>query len=358
MLDHLLYLTTEDIRAACADLDTVAVMRDVLTRHATGETILADESYLSWSPPAAPACSGGATTRASSETARSLGMPGLVRGPRPVVGTKIINANSANAQAGLPRASGVTLLFDLQTARPVCILEAAYISAMRTASVTVLAADLVQSLPIATAALIGAGGQANSHLQLFMSHLLDLKEVRIFDHEPERANVLHNRHEAAAHARGVALTLATNARAAIAGAELVATVTTTTTGYIPFNWLSPGTTLVSVSLDDLLPDVVARTDILIVDDWRLISSDSRRLLGRLYRQGLVCGPEMAPAAGVRKVDATLGDLLLGRHPGRRDPDEIVLVNPFGLAIEDLALAQLVYEFATSAGLGRQLPFDG
>jgi N-[(2S)-2-amino-2-carboxyethyl]-L-glutamate dehydrogenase len=358
MLDRLLYLTTEDICTACADLDTVAVMRDVLTRHATGEAIVPNESYLSWSPAVARACSGTMTTRDSSETARSLGMPGLVRGPRPVVGVKIINANSANTLAGVRRASGLTLLFDLHTARPVCILEAAYISALRTASVTVLAADLMQSHTIATAALIGAGELGNAHLRLFLSRLPNLEEVRIFDHAPGRAAALRDMHQVTARARGVALTPTTSARAAITEAELIATVTTTTTGYIPFSWLRPGTTLVSVSLDDPLPDVVASADIVIIDDWQLISGDSRRLLGRLYREGLVCGPEVAPAAGARKIDATLGDLLVGRHPGRRDPEEIVLVNPFGLAIEDLALAQHVYEFAISAGLGRQLPFDG
>jgi ornithine cyclodeaminase/alanine dehydrogenase-like protein (mu-crystallin family) len=358
MLDSILYLTSAEVRAACADLDPVAVTRDALACHATGATVLPNETYLSWFPDNGSPPSGDLNPAASATTARSLGMSGMVMGSSPVVGTKIINSNPANPTTGIPRASGLTVLFDPETARPVCIMEAAHISALRTASATVLAAELLQARPITTAALIGAGAQANAHLGLFLSHLSGLERVRIFDQDLERANTLREKHETHAEDGGTSLEIVASAREAIADAELIATVTTTTTGYIPFDWLSEGATLVSISLDDPLPDVVATADIVVVDDWKLIAEDSRRLLGRLYRQGLVCGPEQGPNGEGRRVDATIGDLILGRHPGRRDPDEIAYVNPFGLAIEDLALAQLVYEHANSAGHGRQLPFEG
>jgi ornithine cyclodeaminase/alanine dehydrogenase-like protein (mu-crystallin family) len=351
--DRILYLKTDDVRLACAGLDPLAAIRDVLIRHATGEAILPSETYMAWSPDDISKPPGGATA-GNLETTRSLGMPGLVLRPRPIVGTKIINASIANVRVGLPRASGLTLLFDFYTARPVCILEAATISALRTASVTIVAAELLHEQPIVTAALIGAGTQASAHLELFLSSFPQLSEVRVFDHHPSRASALHESHAAGSRASDVTLVVAESARAAIEGAELVVTVTTTTEGYIPFDWLSPGTTLVNVSLDDPLPDVVFRAGTLVIDDWQLISSDTRRLLGRLYHEGLVCGPDVVAGDGIRKVDATLGDLLLGRHPGRRDPGEVVLVNPFGMAIEDLALGHLVYEFAASTGLGMWL----
>jgi ornithine cyclodeaminase/alanine dehydrogenase-like protein (mu-crystallin family) len=357
MLDSILYLTSQEIRLVCAELDPVAVVSRALADHATGATILPEESYLSWSPESGASPPDSPVPDVHSATARSLGMPGLV-GSNPAVGTKIINANPANPNAGLPRASGLTVLFDYQTARPACILEAAYISALRTASVTVLAANLLSAGPIATVALIGAGAQAHAHLALFLSHLSDLKHVRLFDRDISRAYGLRDRHDGHARERGVSLDIAAGTRDALDSIELVVTLTTTTTGYIPFDWLSPGTTLVNVSLDDPLPDMVAKADILVVDDWKLVSDDSRRLLGRLYRQGLVCGPEQIPVGAARKVDATIGDLILGRHPGRLNSDQIVLVNPFGLAVEDIALAQMVYEAALSAGLGRRLPFEG
>lgn len=357
MRDGLLYITSREIREACAELDSVEVVRRALADHASGNTTLPDESYLSWSPGNRSSPGNGFVGDAAASTARSLGMPGLVGRSRPVVGTKVINANPANPKAGIPRASGLTVLFDHETARPVCILEAAHISALRTASATVLAADLLRTGPLARTALIGAGAQADAHLGLILSRLPGLEHVTLFDTDPERANELHDRHGELAGERGIRLEIAASARSAIDGSQLVVTLTTTTTGYIPFEWLSPGTTLVTVSLDDPLPDVVAKADIVVVDDWQLIRSDDRRLLGRLYRQGLVCGPEESPGPGCRKVDTTIGDLALGRGRGRRFAEEIALVNPFGLAIEDLALAQIVYETALANGLGQRLPFE-
>ncbi len=348
--DGLLYITSEEIRDACAEIDPVDVVRGALADHASGNTTLPDESYLSWTPQNG---SGG-----EAPTARSLGMPGLVGRSRPVVGTKVINANPANPKLGIPRASGLTLLFDYETARPICILEAAHISALRTASVSVLAAELLQVGPLRTMGLIGAGTQADAHLGLILARLSELERVGIFDRDQRRAEGLRERHKTLARERGVALEIVASAQEAIVEAQLVVTVTTTTTGYIPFEWLRPGSTLVSVSLDDPLPDVVAEADLVVVDDWELIRSDSRRLLGRLYRQGLVCGPEEDPGPGCRRVDTTIGDLARGEDSGRRSPDEIVLVNPFGLAIEDLALAQIVYETALAKGFGRRLPFEG
>jgi ornithine cyclodeaminase len=364
MRDGLLYITSQEIRETCAAIDPVEVVRRALADHASGATTLPDESYLSWSPGGGAASGNGSSGNGNGSsgdappTARSLGMPGMLGRSRPVVGTKVINANPANPKLGIPRASGLTVLFDYETARPVCVMEAAHISALRTASVTALAVDLLCSGPLTTVAVIGAGAQADAHLGLILSRLPDLERIALFDTNPDRAGALLRRHQEPARERGVSLETATSARSAILDTELVVTVTTVTSGYIPFEWLRPGATLVSVSLDDPLPDVVAKADIVVVDDWPLIRSDTRRLLGRLYREGLVCGPEEEPGEGCRRVDTTIGDLALGKGRGRRSADEIALVNPFGLAIEDLALAQVVYEKAISEGQGQLLPFEG
>src|SRR5207247_6559065 len=117
-------------------------------------------------------------------------------------------------------------------------------------------------------------------------------------------------------------------------ADLVVTVTTSTTGYVRHSWLEPGALVVNVSLDDLLPEVLLRADKLFVDDWSLVAADEHRLLGRLIREGTI-----------RAVDGELGELLGGSRPGRSRAEEIVVVNPFGLAIEDPAIANEVSRHA-------------
>jgi N-[(2S)-2-amino-2-carboxyethyl]-L-glutamate dehydrogenase len=273
-------------------------------------------------------------------------MPGLIDG----AGVKVLGANPANPARGLERAAGLTILFDPTTARPICVMEAATISALRTAAVSALSARLLAGPPIERMAVIGAGALAAAHLELLPAGLPALAEVRLHDLEPGRAQALGMTFERSLGRRGVRVRLAPAAERAIRGAELVIAVTTATTGYIELGWLAAGAVVVNVSLDDVLPEVVLGAERVVVDDWHVVQSDSRRLLGRMAREGLVTGPD----ADGTPVHAELGELLLGRRQGRRHEEERVLVNPFGLAIEDVALALRVHRAARRLGLGVQL----
>ncbi len=323
--DTILYLSEHDVAAALERVDVIGAAAAALAAHGRGETILPAEAYLGWEH--------------DGETLRSLCMPAYVDS---VPGVKIINANPANPARGLPRASGLTLLFDPGTGRPVCIVEGARISCLRTAAVTAIAAELLAARPIERLALIGAGALARCHLRLLAPRLPELREIRVYDLERERANAL---------AADGSLVVCDSPEQAIREAQLIVTVTTTTTGYIRHAWLQPGALLVNVSLDDPLPEVVLQADKLFVDDCNLIAADEHRLLGRMLRDGTICGPNQHSG---RAIDGELGQLLAGRRRGRSHPDEIIVVNPFGLAIEDLAIATQVYQHARASGLGTNL----
>jgi ornithine cyclodeaminase/alanine dehydrogenase-like protein (mu-crystallin family) len=327
--DRILYLGRRDVEAACRDVDPVAAVREALALHARGETILPAEAYLAW-------------TTGRGEHARSLAMPGALEGDGGVVGTKLINANADNVERGLPRASGLTVLFDPETAQPLAVLEAARISALRTAAVTALAAELLGARPLRRLALLGAGEIAATHLELLAERLPKLAEVRVHDIRPERADALAR--------RSPGVTAADTAEAAVRGADLVVAATTATESYLPLSWLAPGSLLMNVSLDDPLPEVFCDADLLVVDDWELVAADEHRILGRLARARRVTAPGTT-REGARPVDAELGEIVTGAHPGRRRKRDVVVVNPFGLAIEDLALAARVHEAALERGPG-------
>jgi ornithine cyclodeaminase len=350
----ILYLSALEVARALEAVDVVEVVAAALAAHARGETVLPDEAHLAW------AC--------DDEPLRSLSMPALVGD---CAGVKLINANPANPRRGLPRASGLIVLFGLETGRPFCILEAARISCLRTAGVTAVATDLLAPRPLERAALLGAGALARGHLELLASRLPALREIRVYDVDRALAAALAADCGGLATGRGGLATgrgglatgrggLATgravvcdSAEDAIRGAELVVTVTTTTTGYICHDWLAPGALLVNVSLDDPLPEVVLRADKVFVDDWARVAGDPRRLLGRMLRAGQITGPADPDGPG-RTIDGELGEILIGAREGRAGPQEIILVNPFGLAVEDVAVARSVHRHAERRGLGTAL----
>lgn len=331
--DRLLYLSSSDVQSACADVDPLRCVSEALLQHATGTAETGVEGVIRWSP-------------LSGQSARTLNMPGLL-GNGAVVGTKIINANTGNPDRGLPRADGLTILFDPQSARPQAILQGAHISALRTAAVsTVAALELNNNDPV-TLGVVGAGTIAQAHIKLMAEHL-KIDRVLLSDRLLERAHALARklRHDDLAPQIVV-----TDAENSVRGGNVVVTATTATRPYVPDDWIAPGTLVINVSLDDVCERTYLRADLLYVDDWQLIIDDTERLLGRLGREGKITGPgQPAPVRG-RCVTGTLGQLLLRACPSRQEQRQTIVVNPFGMAIEDLAIAKEVCAAALSRGLG-------
>jgi ornithine cyclodeaminase len=236
-------------------------------------------------------------------------------------------------------------------------MEGAYLSSLRTACVTALSADLFKGPDIECIAIIGAGVLAQAHIELLTKRLPHLRTIRLYDIRRESITQIKTTLAPLLQTHNVELAIASTAEDAIRPAQLVIPTTTTTTGYIPFDWLQPGTILVNISLDDPLPEVVFRAHKVIVDDWDLVKNDTRRLIGRMYHAGQIIGPDDTTTNNLpndqlkRRIDAQLGEVVLGSKKGRVHPDDIILVNPFGMSIEDVALATHVYQKALELNLG-------
>ena len=333
------YLDGSDVESLCRDLPVVDLVRTTLVAYGQGDAGLAAEAALRWITP-------------GGQSARSLILPAWADG---AYGAKIINASLGNISNGLERASGLIILNDPETARPVCVLEGGRISALRTAGVTVAAVAALQDLTqIGSVAFLGAGRQAAVHLNLLAAECPALKRVSVFDIVAPRAHrfaaLMNNDPECKAFVQP-----ATTPRHAVMDAELIVAVTTTTEPYVEPDWLSPGAIFANVSLDDATEALLVNCDHLFVDDWDLICADDHRLLGKLARAGHVVGPGEVAAPGARAVDADLPTLVSGgyRRPVR-STDRIV-INPLGMGVNDIALAATIHTMARNAGRGRLLP---
>lgn len=335
----LLYLDAEQVEHLCKQLDPVRLVEAALVEHAQARTVLPEEAYLAWSSKAG--------------RARSLSMPAFVGGQP---GVKIIN-RPLNSMRYHARASGVTILFDAESARPVCVMQGAGISAMRTAAITAISAQRLLRQDGTRAGFIGAGVQAAAHVEMTCSRVSGLREIVIYDVDPSKAMSLRDALRCKAEQASINLVVASTAEEAIRGSQLIVTLTTSTQPYIPHAWIEAGALIVHVSLDDLLADVFLKADKLFVDDWHLVAADERRILGKLIQSGLIASPSQTVPRGFcgRRVDAELGSIINGAHKGREHEQETIIVNPFGMAIEDLAIAKRVFELAERGGIGHSLP---
>ncbi|TDQ00502.1 ornithine cyclodeaminase family protein [Labedaea rhizosphaerae] len=341
------YLSRDDVKRALATIDPVEVITETLRLHSEDRVGLGEEAYLPWLTP-----NGFANT--------SLAMQGAVDfDDGYVVGVETVNESPGNPALDLPRAQGLTILLDRETARPRAVMETAYLRALRAATVTAIAARTLGAPGMTTMGFLGCGTQAKAHLTVLAETVPTLTDVRLFDIDPVRANRF--REQAAVRHPGMDFHVVPTARDCVTGADLVVTMTTVTDGYLAWDWLSPGTLVSCVSLDDLLPEVVQRCDLLVLDDWDLVSVDHRRLLGRMYRTGDLLSPiglvddhAGGPSTSARKVDTTLGEIVTGVHQGRCTDADIVVCNAFGMAALDIAVAHRVASAAERTGLGRLL----
>ena len=342
----MLVLSSQEIEAICRDIDPVLAVREALILHAAGDTHLPAEAYLAWDAPR-----GG--------RARTLNMPGFVGGSINAIGTKIINGNPRNIEHDLPRASGLTLLFDANTARVTCLLDAAFISALRTAAVSFLCVEKLH-LPVPVhLGVCGAGYLAQHHI-LLLAARCQVDEISIYDINHERSEKLRDYLKSCGIR--VPIILPNSIEELASKATCLIAATTTTTPYIRYNMIKSGAVLINISLDDFCSDVFMKADQLFVDDLSLISADEHRLLGRLIRDGEIVGPNDKASndkgsKAARPISGTIGGLLSGAYSARVTKHDIILVNPFGMAIEDVAVAQAIYREALEKGVGLRLMED-
>jgi ornithine cyclodeaminase len=307
-------------------LDVVEVVTAALRMQDAGSVMLPPESYLGW-------------TNSSGEPARSIAMHAHLGGKDPAAGVKIINANAFNPTTrGQPRASGLTMIFDEGSGAVTAIMAAEDISAARTAAVSAVAVDHCRQREARTLVVVGCGPVGEWHLRVLTARGT-YDRAFVFDVVAARAGNLARR----AASSGLRVDVAQSAEDAVRAGDVVITATTVREPYVELEWLRKGCTVVNVSLDDLAPEVLVGCDRLFVDDWDLIVADEHRLLGRLGRTGVICGPAHDGGTSVRAVDGTIAGLASGRVTGRVAMDEVIVVNPFGMAVSDIAIARAIVD---------------
>jgi ornithine cyclodeaminase/alanine dehydrogenase len=250
----------------------------------------------------------------------------------PFLALKSLIFNPRNRERGLPGINAVVTLLDSDTGVPVAVLDGNWITAVRTAGLSAVAAKRLARPAASVAAFIGCGVQAHSHLQAFAA-LFPLKEIRAFGRGAANRDALCQ----AARTLGISAISSTTAHEAVRDADLVITSVTFSPHLVPFldaRWLQPGA--FATTVDQAAPwvdDGMVAFDRIVVDD--------------LEQEAQMPKPLVDPAL----VAGDLTGLVKGEIPGRRSNEEKTAFVFRGLALGDLAVAALAYQRAVQ--LGRQ-----
>ena len=256
-----------------------------------------------------------------------------------VAGMKWVSGFPSNHKYNLPYIMGVLVLNDLNTGGPICIMDAAWVTAKRTGAATAVAAKYLAKKDSRIFGILGCGVQGRSNLEAVFTAFKGLEEVRAYDISKTNLEryVLDMTKKFGLHVVAV-----DSPKKAVEGCNIVVTagpILKHPKPAIEAAWFDDGSFACSLDFDSCWKPQAMRSM------HKFCTDDLEQLL---YYQSV------GYFRDIPNVHADLGELVTGKKSGRENDFERTMSMNLGLAIEDMATAIKIYDKAKSKGIGTWL----
>jgi ornithine cyclodeaminase/alanine dehydrogenase len=253
---------------------------------------------------------------------------------------KWVSGYPGNAAHGLPYILGLLILNDPETGMPIAVMDAAWITAMRTAAASAVAARYLANPHPHTLAIIGCGVQGRTHAEAMAAVFPSISQIRAFD--ISAANVDRYIAEMSPRFTRQTFTRCNSSRKATSDADII--VTAGALKKIPEpgierGWVKPGVFACPVDFDTYWHRAALR------EFGKIITDDIPQF--RYYQQN-------GYFSDFPDIYADLSDIVTSKRPARASAGERIMSMHLGLAIEDAAVARKLYEMAVESGIGEWL----
>lgn len=262
-----------------------------------------------------------------------------------IVGVKIGSYWPRNVERfGIANHGSTTLLLNHETGAPRALINARELNGMRTAAANAVATDALARTDAAVLLVLGAGHQARYEARAICD-VRRIKRLMVWSRTRAQAESM----VAELSDLGVDdIVIVEDANAAAAKADIITTVTTSRTALLAAASIRPGVHISAMGADmegkqEL--DAAALKAALLFADWPAQSAQ----IGEFQH---VCKTGLRSAEEI----VSIGDVLLGRKPGRTTRDDITVFDSSGVAIQDLNVAQAVLDAAVAAGRAEAVRF--
>jgi ornithine cyclodeaminase/alanine dehydrogenase-like protein (mu-crystallin family) len=237
------------------------------------------------------------------------------------LGAKLVTFYPNNK--GVPTHHAMVLLFRPETGAPLVTMDGRLITEMRTAAVSAVATKALARADASVLAILGSGVQARSHLEA-LRMVRNFREVRVWS--PRNAQEFAREHGVRA---------AVSAEEAVRGADVIVVATAATKPVLMGEWLSPGTHINAVGATR--------------PNWRELDDEALRKASVYVESREAAMKESGDVIRAGKIFAEIGEVVAGAKPGRQSAEEITLFKSVGVAVEDVAAAELVYRRTVARG---------
>jgi alanine dehydrogenase len=264
------------------------------------------------------------------------------------LGAKIITVFPGNHGTEFDAHQGIVLLYEAVHGSLKAIIDATAITGIRTAAVSAVATRILANPGSSSLAILGAGTQGRAHLEA-MRTLYKLRVVHVWDFYPETARQFAGNES---KRTGLDVRFAATAEEAVRDHDLICTTTPAREPILMGRWIKPGAHINAIGA---CTPLVRELDTEAVKISRLFID---RMESTLREAGDFIIAKNEGAIDDTHIKGELGDLVAGTIPGRQSPQEITLFKAVGLAMQDLASANYVFEKAKKTGTGVEVEIGG
>ena len=260
-----------------------------------------------------------------------------------VVAVKVVNSHPENpSKHGLPTVMATIIMIDPKTGVPLAILGGTWITDLRTGVAGAIAAKYLANKEPKQVGLIGAGAQARTQFMSLLHFYGNIETVKVWSRtEKSRKRFVE---EMKTLYPGSEIIPVKDITKAVQESDIVVTTTPSTKPLVFREWVSEGTHFNCIGADapgkqELDPAILVDSKI-VVDDY-----------DQGYHSGEINVPLAKGIIAEKDVWGDICEIVAGLKPGRTSSDEITVFTSTGLAIQDAATANIVYQKALKEKIG-------
>lgn len=246
---------------------------------------------------------------------------------------------------GVPSGMGTILLFDARSCALICIMDGSLITGLRTGASGAVSVKTLARKNARTITSIGTGNQARMQIRA-INAIMKIEEIQAWDSNPDTLFKYKTDIESEF---GIPVVMAHSKKEAVEQADILITTTRGKGSLVEADWVKPGTHIVAIGTDqrgkqELDPELFRNAKVVV---------DS---IAQCTEKGETWHPLNRNIIAKGDIHGEIGEVLLGRKPGRVGDDEITIFDSTGMAIQDNTTASRIYQNAIANNVGTFFQF--
>jgi len=325
MENHIIWLNRKEVESLLDMKGTLKVVEEAFRQHGLKKVQMPPKLYLYF----------------KNHNGDLRTMPGYLE-EQDITGVKIVNVHPDNPRIGLPTVMALVILNSTETGAPLAIMDGTYLTDMRTGAAGGVAVKYLARKNAKTVGFVGTGNQARSQL-MAINEIIDIHEIKATSTSEKQTLAFKDDMESKIDCE---ITPEKTIRQ-VCDCDILVTTTPSRQPIVMNEWISEGTHINAIGADapgkeELDPLILKRANV-IVDDIEQAS-----------HSGEVNVPISKGSLSVEDIFGELGEVITGKKKARMTDSDITVFDSTGLAIQDIATADMVYRKALEANMGMKL----